>query len=689
MNKEILSGLVDNASLLLAISIIYNLLFLKYEKSNIRNNIIAGFIIGFVGILLMEIPVQIAPGIIFDTRSILVSVTAMFFGFVPTSVAVTIIIIWRIIIGGNGVLMGFLVTILTSGIGLTWNKIRLDHTLSKKNNVFIEFYIVGFIAHVVMLICILALPQDMCFSVFKLIALPVLLIYPLVSSILSIILFNLFKNNQTRLELVKSEAKYKELYYEHQNKQTLLKKLINSVPDLIFYKDVNSVYVGCNSAFEKFAGREEKDIIGLTDLDLFDKEMADIFIEMDKDMLKQDKPRINDEVVTYPDGTKVYLETLKTSYSNSDGTPLGLIGISRDITERKKREEENLYLTYHDILTGLYNRTFFEERRKFLDTEQQMPFSIIVGDINGLKLINDAFGHEEGDKLLIEMAKILRMCCRDKDIICRIGGDEFCILLPQTDAQSAKCIVDIIKKKCKEYSDEAVKETYYASISLGYATKLKIEESFEKVFRVAEDLMYRLKLLEYKSIHNSIISSIKSTMFEKSNETEEHAERLAELSKKLGEVLGLDNEELNELELLATLHDIGKIGVDDSILTKPHKLTENEWLEMKKHSETGYRITHASPELKHISEYILSHHERWDGKGYPQGLSGKNIPLLSRIIAIVDSYDAMTQDRVYRKAMSKDAAIEEIIKNAGTQFDPEIAKIFVEDVLNGHGLAKK
>lgn len=681
MNKEIISGLVYNASLLLSISIVYNLLFLKYEKDSIWKNIITGVIIGFLSILLMEIPVRIVPGIIFDTRSILVSVTAMFFGFIPVSVAAAIIITRRIIIGGNGVLMGVLVTILTSGVGLIWNKMRLDHTLSKKSRVFVEFYIVGFIAHVVMLICVLALPHDLTLKVFKQIAVPVLLIYPVVSLMLSIILFNEFKNNQTRLELEKSEAKYKELYYEHQNKQKLLKTLINSVPDLIFYKDVNNVYVGCNSAFEKFTGREEKDLIGLTDLDIFDKEMANLFIEMDKEVLKQDKPRINDEMVTYPDGAKVYLETLKTPYSNSDGTVLGLIAISRDITERRKREEENLYLTYHDILTGVYNRTFFEEQRRLLDTEQQMPFSIIVGDINGLKLINDAFGHEEGDKLLVEMAKILRACCRDKDIICRIGGDEFCILLPQTDAQSAKSIVNIIKKKCEDYSNEAGKETYYASISLGYATKLKVEEPFEKVFRVAEEFMYRLKLLEYKSIHSSIISSIKTTMFEKSNETEEHAERLAELSRKLGKALGLDNEELNELELLATLHDIGKIGIDDRILTKPCKLTENEWSEMKKHPEIGYRITSASPELQHISEYILSHHERWDGKGYPQGLSGKNIPLLSRILAIVDSYDAMTQDRVYRKAMTRDAAIEEIMKNAGTQFDPEIARIFIDDVL--------
>ena len=190
--------------------------------------------------------------------------------------------------------------------------------------------------------------------------------------------------------------------------------------------------------------------------------------------------------------------------------------------------------------------------------------------------------------------------------------------------------------------------------------------------------MYKRKLLERKSIHSSIISSIKTTMFEKNHETEEHAERLIKLSKVLGEALSLTDEQLDEIELLSTLHDIGKMSIDDHILSKSGKLTDKEWSEIKKHPEAGYRIAQAAPGLKHIADYILCHHEHWDGSGYPQGLIGEATPLLSRIVAVVDAYDVMIHDRPYSKAMPKEAALAEITKNAGTQFDPVLVNKFIE-----------
>jgi len=564
----------------------------------------------------------------------------------------------------------------------TLSEFRFKSIFGKIRNVFTEFYVVGILAHIAMLLCMLALPHDKMLTVFKQMWFAVLFIYPIASFSLSLVLYIGFKNNLTRLALIDSEKKYKVLYYENQNKQTLLKTLIDSVHDLIFYKDSNSVYEGCNVAFEKFIGRDETALIGCTDLDLFHKEKAESFRAVDEEIIEQGKPVKIDDMSIYPDGTEAYMETIKTLYFDKQGNVLGLIGISRDVTERKKKEKEIIFLTYHDALTGLYNRTFFDKNTTQLDIQQQLPLSVIMGDINGLKLINDAFGHSEGDKLLVEVAKTLVSCVRPEDIVARIGGDEFCVLLPKTDNQIAQAIVQKIKSTCEQYVYRTNKETYYASISLGYATKLYSEESFDKVMKSAEELMYRKKLLEHESFHSSILSSIKTTMYEKSHETEEHTERLAALSRRLGDSLGLNDKELVELELLSMLHDIGKIGIDDSILTKPNSLTDDEWREMKKHPEIGYRIAMAAPELKHIAEYILDHHERWDGKGYPQGLAGEEIPILSRVISVVDSYDAMTHDRVYKKAISKEDAKKEILNNAGTQFDPETAKLFVDKVLD-------
>jgi diguanylate cyclase (GGDEF)-like protein len=313
-----------------------------------------------------------------------------------------------------------------------------------------------------------------------------------------------------------------------------------------------------------------------------------------------------------------------------------------------------------------------------LDSENQLPLSVITGDINGLKIINDAMGHSEGDRLLMTISNILTDIIPKKDIISRIGGDEFNILMPKTTGTEALAMIERIDAACGVYNRSMNNELYNISISLGVATKLTMNESLERVIKAAEDNMYKRKLLESRSLHSAIISSMKTVLFEKSQETEEHARRLAKLTRTMGQVIGLKKQQFDELELFSTLHDIGKIGIDDHILNKPGKLTDKEWTIMKKHSEIGYRIAMASPELMSVADYILTHHERWDGKGYPQGLPGGNIPLLSRILAVADAYDAMTSDRPYRKAMPKEAAIEEILKNAGTQFDPEISRIFVE-----------
>ncbi len=401
-----------------------------------------------------------------------------------------------------------------------------------------------------------------------------------------------------------------------------------------------------------------------------------IEVTRDKSVLKEEY-----SITTAQGEVKWVYEQAQGVY-NENGEVEAIEGLIIDISKQKNREDEILYLTYHDVLTGLNNRRYYEESKKQIDTVDKYPLSVIVGDINGLKLINSAMGHQEGDRLIRKAAELLNMCCRPGDILCRTGGDEFSFLMPGTTYEEADRIVNLIGKLCEENSEKSPEEAYHLSISVGCATKTEEDTPLTNVIKAAEESMYRHKLLQNKSLHSSIISTMKSSLFEKNQETEEHAQRLIELSSVIGQKLNLAEEQLNELELLSTLHDIGKIGISDNILNKPGKLTDEEWIEMKRHPEMGYRIAMATPELAPIADYILNHHERWDGNGYPYGRKGDEIPLLSRIISVADAYDAMTSDRSYRKAMTKEQAIDEIQRNAGTQFDPYIAELFLEYVNN-------
>jgi diguanylate cyclase (GGDEF)-like protein len=310
-----------------------------------------------------------------------------------------------------------------------------------------------------------------------------------------------------------------------------------------------------------------------------------------------------------------------------------------------------------------------------MEATESFPLSIILGDINGLKMINDVLGHYEGDRFLIKAAEIFVKSCRPSDIVARWGGDEYIILLPNTDEAATEQVCENIRKSCTEFNEMNIGP----SLSLGTAIQKNSKEKIAKIIYTAEDAMYTQKMLDTRSYRSAILESFRRTLFEKSHETQEHANRLMQLGKHMGEAMNLPQTSLQELELLALLHDIGKIGVPDSILNKPGKLDEDEWVIMKRHAEIGCRITQSVPEFVRISEYILTHHERWDGNGYPRGMKGEEIPVLSRILSIVDSYDAMTSERAYRSPMTQDKAIQELITNAGTQFDPDLVQLFIKE----------
>ncbi len=460
-------------------------------------------------------------------------------------------------------------------------------------------------------------------------------------------------------------------------KQAQQSAMVANILDVLMIADENLDIKYVSANIQKYFGWTPQDLYG-----------KQAFIRIYDD----DKPRLTKMINEIKSGNS-FAKTGEFRYLVKDGaykdveiTAVNLIQDTyingyminfHDITEHKRRENEIKYLSYRDALTGLYNRTFFEEEiKRYAMTEDLLPFSVIMGDVNGLKIINDGFGHEEGDTVLKRIAQILLSCCRANDVVCRIGGDEFCVLLPRTKRTIAEKICGRIYKKCVEINTIG-KHKINLSISLGYETKEYENDALTETIKRAESIMYRHKLLESRSAYSSIISAIKATMYEKSEEMEKHSERTVDLTVFLGKKLGLAEEQLNQLELLATLHDIGKMSIDRRILNKPGKLTASEWLEVKKHPEAGYRIALASPELVHIADYILYHHERWDGSEYPQGLKGEDIPFLSRIVAVVDAYDAITNGRSYKEAQTKEYAIDEIKKNSGTQFDPDVVKAFL------------
>jgi diguanylate cyclase (GGDEF)-like protein/PAS domain S-box-containing protein len=397
----------------------------------------------------------------------------------------------------------------------------------------------------------------------------------------------------------------------------------------------------------------------------------------DQETNEQDGPKYYEETITYKDGKKHTLETVKTKLFTKDGSVLGTLGIGLDITSRKIFENEVLYLSYHDQLTGVFNRRFYEEELIRMDTMDNYPITLVMADVNGLKLANDAFGHALGDKLLVTFANILIRECRAEDIIARIGGDEFVLLLPNTSIKQAEKIVERIHAAASNTFVDKI----MLSVSFGLKTKTTLEDDFDKIYKQAEDAMYRRKLMESKSFKSNTIKLITKSLYEKSPKEKVHSERVSELCRKIGEAMGMSLDDINELGLVGLLHDIGKIGVDEQILNKPGSLTEEELEQVRRHPEIGYHILKSLSEFADIADHVLAHHERPDGKGYPKGLHSAQIPLKAKILFVADAYEDMTNEFRNHKVLSKEEVIQELKKDAGTKFDEEVVKILLEKVL--------
>lgn len=461
-----------------------------------------------------------------------------------------------------------------------------------------------------------------------------------------------------------------------------LQVTLHAIGDAVVMTDLKGFATLMNEAAETMTGwtLAEASLLPLDEVLVFRSESSAEQIENPIGaVLETGRPRktANETMLVSRSGRNIAIEGSASPIRSPEGRLNGAVLVLRDVTKENLDRRRIEFLSLHDPLTGLHNRRYYDLQLPGLSTAARMPVAVVMGDVNGLKIANDVFGHSLGDRLLYEVADVLRSCIDKKDLLVRMGGDEFIMVLPGVTAAESEALCDRIRAGCTGLRVGVLP----VSLSLGTAVWDDPERSLDDAIRLAENVMYKSKLIENHAFRSTLLTSIKELLFDRCLETDLHTERLAACCSRIADAMGLSEKDRTDLEILSMLHDIGKIAVRESIVFKPTALDEAEWLEMKRHTEVGYRIAQATPELFHIAEAILAHHERWDGTGYPQGSVGMNIPRLARILTIADSFDAMTHYRPFRDAISLDEAAEEIRKGAGRQFDPYIADIFLKKVL--------
>lgn len=649
--------LIFNAILVFSLGFVYASTNLGFNTSTKMGKTFVGLFIGLLTTLIMLFPWTQSQGLVFDTRTIVMAVTGYFFSPLTTIVSMIFPTIYRIFLGGAGVYSGIANIVFAALLGMAWHKIRIK--LPSMNH-FLEYYLFGLLINIMSIIVfIFFIPWPTGLESVKTLWIPYLVVFPLVIMLLSKVLENQNMRllaNQTiqrqkiliqasidatkTMEIYALDKDFNYLTYNEFHKHNMHKyyhKLIKKGTNYLEYIENPNMRERLRTNIEKaFNGQA----FGI-----------DILLEIDH---------------------KKYLQEQYSPIYNEHNEIIGATIFSQDISERKNYEASILYLSYRDPLTTLFNRRYYMEQLPRYDNLIFYPFSIIVADINGLKIMNDAFGHSAGDKLLIKVSNHLRNVFKDEEKISRVGGDEFIVMLPNTPYDEAAKLIDKVKNQIENDSVQGM----HISVSFGLGTKLK-NESINEIISSAENEMYAQKLFEVTSHRHKTIKAILSTLHEKNPREEKHSKRVAYICQKIGIELKLPKEQIKLLEAISELHDIGKIAIDDSIINKPGKLDENEWEMIKKHPEVGYRILSTSPEYSEIALDILCHHERYDGKGYPRGLKGEEIPIRARIISVADAYDAMTSERPYRQPLSKEQAIHEIKNNLGIQFDPEIGDIFI------------
>lgn len=466
------------------------------------------------------------------------------------------------------------------------------------------------------------------------------------------------------------------------------REILETTEEGFYEVDLKGNIIDCNRAATNMLGFQEREIVGKSYKSLC-KDFDAVYREFNQ-AFTSGKPKFSVIMEMIRKDGSIATADLSVSLTyDQNGIINGFRGMGRDISERIKLQKHLKHLSLHDQLTGLYNRRYFENEIKRLDKSREHPIAVISADLDGLKLVNDTLGHGEGDRYLQAGADLLKSTLRASDVLARVGGDEFALLLPRTGKKEARLLINRIRKQVEKY--KTTQKELPLSISLGLAVSEKPDHHLEETFRSADNDMYNNKLQQGKKARKEIVSSLLSNLFELGNLAEGDRKQVQELAVRMGLALKLESSRMAGLELLSQVYDLGKVGLPEnllhrSMLTKKDELTEAEREAIYRHPETGYRIASASPELAGIAELVLKHHENYDGSGYPLGLKGEEIPLENRILSIAISYSAMTNHRSYADMKTNEGALNELKRCAGSQFDPQLVELFlsiIEEVSGG------
>lgn len=655
MLDELFQTIFLNIIFIFGVFLLITTLEFEFFSKNRIGNILTGIVIGLTTIITMMNGFRLEAGIVYDARSVVIGVASFFFPLFTSVVSTTIAIVYRISLGGVGVIPGSFSIFSAFLVGVIWRRIAQKHSISKS---YYNYYFLGLAIHVFVLLSQLLLPYPRNIEVIRIIGPVFLGIYPFATLILCVFMQNQSDRSLMQNRLIESESRLKTIFNE------------SPIAMLVHDCETGDVIAANKFTFDIFQISSVEELNSLLWLDEppYSRKEAVEYIQKAKHedqnfvwKTKVDNNVFYEQVLLRP----IILEGNKR-----------ILSTSIDITDKKLTEEKIKHASLHDYLTGLPNRRYFDEKIIELDKQENFPLIIAMLDIDGLKLINDTLGHFSGDQAIVEVAKLLDTCFSESSFASRTGGDEFMIVCSKMTLDEFKQRRNMMLKLVSEVKIHDVE----ISLSIGIAVKDDDQDKMEDIIIKAENDMYANKVLHGQSARNKIIVTLFDALKDKYEEERIHSSRVSHFCALMGEKLNLLESEKQELELAGRMHDIGKISIPDTILRKDGKLSDDEWMIMKTHTTNGYQILRSADQYSRLAEYALTHHERIDGSGYPQGLKGDEIPLFSRIIAICDAFEAMTTDRQYRKSLSSQEAIAEIQRCSGTQFDSQLVEMFVTEV---------